>query len=69
MNASEANKKSPNEKRFTLSIDPARHKRVKFVALQQDVTARDLVECILDYTLPLVESGELKIQKPSVSEA
>lgn len=52
-------------KRAVVSIDPDFHQRIKVLAAIAGVQIKDALYTILDFVIPKLESGELKIQKPS----
>jgi hypothetical protein len=52
-------------KRAVVSIDPDFHQRIKVLAAVAGVQIKDVIFTILDFMLPKLESGELKIQKPT----
>ncbi len=52
-------------KRAVVSIDPDFHQRIKVLAAVAGVQIKDVLFTILDFVIPRLESGELKIQKPT----
>lgn len=54
------------DKKKVVTIDKARHRRVSVEAARKGVSKRDLVELMIDYTLPLIEGGKLEVSKPCI---
>lgn len=52
-------------KRTVVSIDADFHQRIKVLAAMAGVQIKDVIFTILDFVIPKLESGELKIQKPT----
>ncbi len=55
------------ERRFNVTLDETRHHRVRLEAVRRRVTTKQLVALCVDHTLPLVEGGQLEIQKATAS--
>ena len=52
-------------KRSVVSIDADFHQRIKILAAVAGVQIKDVIFTILDFVIPKLEAGELKIQKPT----
>lgn len=55
-------------KRTVVTIAPDFHQRIKVLAALAGVQIKDVIDTILDFVIPKLESGDLKIQKPTIEE-
>ncbi len=56
-------------KRTVVAIDPAQHRRVKAEAARRGVKNQELVEMMIDHTLPLLESDKLSVKGPTIAKS
>ena len=52
-------------KRTVVSIDSDFHQRIKVLAAVAGVQIKDVLFTILDFVIPKLENGDLKLQKPT----
>lgn len=55
--------------RKVVTVDEERHRRIRIEAARRGVLNKDLLEMMIDFTLPKLESGELDIETPRIAAA